>query len=531
MPINVIYARKSSESEDRQVLSVDAQVREMKTLAHRHGLEVSEVLTESQSAKAPGRPVFDALMRRVYKGQIGAVLSWKMDRLARNHFDSGNLMHVLAEGLLQKIITIDGVKTQSGNDRLMGTMELAFATKFIDELRANTKRGTEERIRLGWAPYMPPPGYLNDRLNKTIISDPPRLAMIRRMFDLLLSGAMRPEQIRRVANDQWGFRTVQRKRSGGKPLTRTLIYEILGNAFYTGQIPYNGRLHPGKHEAIIAGEEFQQAQAILHRDGRQRPQRHDFAFTGLIKCGNCGGSVTAEEHIKKSGLRFVYYHCSRHRVVAEPCREPAIPERLLIDQVAGALGRLSIPGPILDWLKRKVNGVLEADQSRGELVRKAFEEALRSTEREIANLLTLRLRDLVPDAVFTSKTKELERRRASLEERLATATEAGENVAGRITELIDFAATARMSFLEGSGVQQRMILEAVGSNYTLTGRKVSFQLGSPLELVANAGGCSNWYRLVDDVRTWFLSTTEYFRLPTLDVSSSHPTIPRIAVSA
>src|SRR5262249_11316110 len=130
MPTNVIYARKSSESEDRQILSVDAQVREMKDLAARHGLAIAEVLTETRSAKAPGRPVFDALMRRVYKGDIGAIFSWKMDRLARNPKDSGNLLHALGEGLVKQIITIDGVKTPSGNDRLMGSVELAFATKF-----------------------------------------------------------------------------------------------------------------------------------------------------------------------------------------------------------------------------------------------------------------------------------------------------------------------------------------------------------------------------------------------------------------
>jgi DNA invertase Pin-like site-specific DNA recombinase len=525
MHTNVIYARKSSESEDRQVLSVDAQIREMKALARRHGLEATEVLTESRSAKAPGRPVFDALMRRVYKGQIGTVLSWKMDRLSRNHFDSGNLMYVLAEGLLQRIITIDGVKTQSGNDRLMGTMELAFATKFIDELRVNTRRGTEERIRLGWAPYVVPQGYLNDPVNKTIISDRPRLTMIRRMFELTLSGAMRPEQIRREANEKWGFRTVQRKRSGGKAITRTMIYEILANPFYTGQISYKGRLHPGKHEAIVTREEFRQVQTILQRDGRRRPQRHEFAFTGILKCGNCGGSITAEEHVKKSGLRFVYYHCSRHRAVTEPCREPAIPERQLIDQLANTLGRLTIPESILVWIKRKVNRVLEADHTRGELVRRTLEEANRSTEREIANLLTLRLRDLVPDSVFTAKTEELEQRQASLEERLTTATKAGGEVAGRITELLDFAASARKSFVEGSAVQQRTILEAVGSNYLLAGRKVSFQLGKPLELVAEAGICSNWYRLVDDVRTWFLSTTEHFKLPDLGSPATKITTP------
>jgi site-specific DNA recombinase len=65
----VIYARKSTESEDRQVLSIDSQVRELRQLARKHDVQVGEVLTESRSAKAPkNRPVFDQLMRRVEGG-------------------------------------------------------------------------------------------------------------------------------------------------------------------------------------------------------------------------------------------------------------------------------------------------------------------------------------------------------------------------------------------------------------------------------------------------------------------------------
>lgn len=520
MAVNVIYARKSSESEDRQVLSVDAQVREMKSLAAHHGLEVAEIQTEMQSAKAPGRPVFGALMRRVYKGQIGTVLSWKMDRLSRNHLDSGNLMHALAEGLIQRIITIDGVKTPSGNDRLMGAMELAFSTKFIDDLRTNTKRGLEERLRQGWVTYVPPTGYLNDSVNHTVVADPERLPLVRKMFDLFLSGAMTPDKIRLEANQKWGFRTMQRRHSGGKSLARSSMYRILANPFYAGLIPSKGRLLPGKHPAIITWEEHQRALTMIRRDGRQRPKHHEFAFTGIFKCGSCGSAMTAEEHVKRSGRRYVYYRCSRTRATSQQCREPAVPESQVVEQLSRTLGQLAIPEPILAWLQRKVVAIQGADRERGEMVRKTLEESIRSTEREIANLLDLRLRSIVPDAVFTGKNQELEQRKASLGIRLETAAAAGEAIGRQISDLMDFASAVREKFLVGSPVRQRTILESVGSNYLVKGRKVSFHLETPLRLIAEAGSCSNWLRLVDDVRTHFLTTTEYFRIRKLDESIS-----------
>src|SRR2546426_489001 len=101
MPQFVIYARKSTESEDRQVLSIDSQVQSMKELAVRHGVEVADVLTETRSAKAPGRPVFGELIRRIERRQVTGVLCWKMDRLARNPYDAGLILQAQLDGKLQ----------------------------------------------------------------------------------------------------------------------------------------------------------------------------------------------------------------------------------------------------------------------------------------------------------------------------------------------------------------------------------------------------------------------------------------------
>src|SRR6185437_13509352 len=137
----VIYARKSTESEDKQVLSIPAQIEELRRIASREGVSVARTLTESKSAKEPGRPVFGELMRDVYRGKIRGLLCWKMDSLARNHLDTGQILQALADDKLERVITSDRIYTRDGNDRFMGTFELGIATKFIDDLRANVKRG------------------------------------------------------------------------------------------------------------------------------------------------------------------------------------------------------------------------------------------------------------------------------------------------------------------------------------------------------------------------------------------------------
>lgn len=510
----VLYARKSSESEDRQVLSIDSQIRELKDIAQRERVQVAEVLTETRSAKAPGRPVFSEMMRRVNRGEVAGILCWKMDRLSRNPLDSGVVLQAQADGKLERIITSDGVKTADSNDRLMGTFELAFATKFIDDLRANTKRGLRERLSRGWVTYLPPIGYMNDVVNKTIVKDPHRFALVRKMWDELLSGGKRPEQVRALANDEWGFRTRKLKRQGGTPLGRSTVYKIFSNPFYMGVIHLkDGRRFPGKHEPMVTCEEFERAQQLLGRPGRQRPIRREFAFTGLFKCGNCGATITAEEHTKPNGHRYVYYHCSRQRKLAEKCREPAISEPELVTQIADRLGRLSMPIPVLEWLKQKAERVLSTDRERQQTVRETLAEAIKSVEREQSNLLSLQLRDLIPVETYATKSRELEDRREALQGKLANVDRNNEDLARRLAELLDFAAGVRRMFVNGTGVQRRIILETAGSNYVLQGKTASFYLEKPLALITEASGSSNWLHLVDDLRTWAQSTTRYFKVP------------------
>ena len=93
-----LYARKSSESEDRQVASIQSQIDVLKDVAKREDLEIIDVLFESKSAKAPGRPVFNQMINRINKGEAEGIICWKLDRLARNPVDGGSISWMLQGG-------------------------------------------------------------------------------------------------------------------------------------------------------------------------------------------------------------------------------------------------------------------------------------------------------------------------------------------------------------------------------------------------------------------------------------------------
>jgi DNA invertase Pin-like site-specific DNA recombinase len=530
MPTYVIYARKSTESEDRQVMSIDSQVHELRAIAARNGATVSDVLTEAHSAKAPGRPVFSELMRRVHKGEVSGILCWKMDRLARNPYDAGVVLQAQLDGKIERIITSDGVKNSDGNDRLLGSFEFALATKYIDDLRANVKRGNRARFQRGWINYIPPPGYVNDRIAKTIVKDPERFKLVRQMWTLLLTGSVRPSQILKTANETWHFRTRKYRSRGGTPLSASVMYAMFANPFYAGTIRLrNGDTYTGAHEPMVTREEFARGQELLGRPGRPRPIRHRFPFTGLIRCANCGGTATAEEHVKRSGKRYVYYRCSHNRT-GRPCREPAVPAQTLLDQLASELLTLRITEKAQHWIETRLHKAISSEAGQVQATRESQERALQDVRREEDNLLSLRLRDQIDDATFAARRDEAKRRREIVEVSLTRATKSADELLQRLRDVLAFSARAHEVFTTGSPVQQRQILETVGLNYTLGARKASYTLKNPFRMISGARTISDWCARAEDLRTW-LGESDDFTLPDLDdapYSTIVPDLPWVA---
>jgi len=499
----VIYARKSTESEDRQVLSIDSQIREVRELAHRHDVVVADVLTESRSAKAPGRPVFAQLIRRIQRGEVSGVLCWKMDRLARNPYDSGVILQAQADGKLERIITSDGIKTGDGNDRLMGTFELAFATKYIDDLRQNVKRGNRARFEKGWPNHLPPIGYLNNRTNKTVVKDPERFELVRKMWDALLAGR-RPKEIARTASRDWGLLSVRRGRIGGNPITYSSIYKLFTNPYYAGYIRLkDGRQYVGAHEPMLTPEEFERAQKILGLRGRAGPVQHENPYAGLIRCANCGCSIVAEFH-DKAGRTYTYHRCGRSKPGVQ-CREKPISQTLLEQQLTAYCGYLAIPEPILAYLRRKLDAVDTAEAGMTARVDAQREKALLGIEREERELLGMRMRQLVSDAEFQYERESLHRRRQDLEQSRNTATTANSAVDVRkaeVSHLLDLAQGVPLVLQKGDPVQVRGILHHLHLEIALRSRRLDFTVPKPLSMLIEAGVTSKWCATWSEIWKW-----------------------------
>jgi site-specific DNA recombinase len=331
-----LYARKSSESDERQALSIDSQVDEMLEQAKRDKIKVIEIRRESHSAKDSGeRPVYNEIIKDIRKGKFDAVLTWAADRLSRNAGDLGSLVDLMDQGLLKEIRTHGQTFSNSPNEKFL-LMILGSQAKLENDNRSvNVKRGMRRKASMGWRPGVPPLGYMSDRNGlkgeKRVFLDPARAPMIREMFERVGSGES-GRMIFRWFNTE-GFTT-----RSGKKVTLSTIYLMLRNPYYSGKFEYpvgSGTWYDVGHESIVPQEVFDEVQIQLTVAPKSRPGTKEFEFTRILKCGTCGSGVTAEEKFKrlKNGkvLRYVYYHCTRSRNLS--CKEPYIREEDLLDQL------------------------------------------------------------------------------------------------------------------------------------------------------------------------------------------------------
>lgn len=171
----ILYTRKSTKDDDRQVLSIESQTNELKNLAKRLGLVIVKTISESKSAKDVGRPGFNEVIGVITAGQADGVLCWKMDRLSRNPIDSGQIQYLLQKGKIQSIQTIDKEYKPEDNV-LLSSIEFGMSNEYIRMLSVNVKRGLKTKAEKGWYPGKAKSGYLNEQDREKgdakIIEDP-----------------------------------------------------------------------------------------------------------------------------------------------------------------------------------------------------------------------------------------------------------------------------------------------------------------------------------------------------------------------
>lgn len=342
----VLYARKSTESEEKQVLSIDSQIKEMLQLAERDSLDIVEIRRESHSAKESGqRPVYREILEDIRGGRFNGILTWAPDRLSRNAGDLGSVVDLMDQQRLMEIRTYGQTFKNSPNEKFLLMILCSQAKLENDNKSINVKRGLRTRVEMGLWPGPAPTGYIKEkRMDRKceILIDPERAPVIKKMFE-------------KVAYEHWSGRKIYnwlkfdlnfKSGTGKKNLSLGNIYRLLDNTFYYGVFEYprkSGNWYTGKHEPIITKELFDLVQSQI-KSQVLRVEGKEFAFTKMMTCRLCGSGICADEKFKKKrggGVhRYVYYGCTKAR--GADCKCGYTEEKEILKQFEELIDRINL---------------------------------------------------------------------------------------------------------------------------------------------------------------------------------------------
>ncbi len=339
-----LYARKSSEADEAQALSIDSQIKEMQAMAERDGLVIADIYYEAHSAKDSGqRPVFRQLLFDIKSGKFTGILTWAPDRISRNAGDLGSVVDLMDQGYIKEIRTNGQVFRNSPNEKFLLMILCSQAKLENDHKGENVKRGQRALCEKGIRPGIAPVGYINItsriRGNAKIVIDPERAPIIRQMFEKVAKEFWTGRELYVWVNDEMKYLS-----KGGAKMSLSSIFKILHTTFYYGSFEFpekSGNWYQGTHEPLITKQIFDRVQGNLCGAEHGKHGLKEFAFTKTIICGTCGSGVTAEEKIKKSSRgwkRYTYYHCIKK--IKSTCNESWIREEELLEALLKSIDTL-----------------------------------------------------------------------------------------------------------------------------------------------------------------------------------------------
>ncbi|QSH39347.1 recombinase family protein [Candidatus Kaiserbacteria bacterium] len=508
----ILYVRKSTDSEDKQMASIEDQTSEMMRLAENLDLNVIETITESKSAKTPsGRPEFNKMLGRIQKGEANGILCWKINRLARNPVDGGQISWMLQEGTIQHLQTYSR-EYNPWDNVLMMAVELGMSTQYVNDLSVDVKRSQRNKAKRGWYPAsVLPMGYKHKKDynmgDQEIEKDAERFKIVKSLWKKMLTGSYSIPDIKREA-DSLGLRN-----RSGKPYSVNTFYNTFTHPFYFGVFDWNGEegykeRFFGKHEALITEDEFNRVQTLLGKHGRPtKVNKYDFPFRSSLSCGECGCAVTAERKLqaictqckKKFSIRTqtecpachidvsemerpsiidkTYYRCTKKKGV---CSQRYIEESVLENQISESIKKVSIPTEFYAWAVEALKYIHRNEIHEQDHITQQNRKRETELLNKLDNLVMMRASDEITSEQLLKTRAQVEKELRVVRKNVEGLHERAIDWVGVANNYLNFAQNAREKFKNGDNNTKREVLSILGSNLTLKDKKLNVSVPSPL---------------------------------------------------
>src|SRR3990167_6257216 len=478
----VLYARKSTEEDDKQVMSIEAQLFELREFAERERIEIVREFTEAKSAKKPGREEFTKMLSMVEtsKKPLG-ILAWHPDRLARNSVDGGRIIYLVDTGAIASLRFPQFWFEPTPQGKFMLQVALGQSKYFSDNLVENVKRGIRQKIRRGEWLTLAPFGYVNNLKTKNIEPDKVKSRIIKLAFEEYAKGTHTLVTLSDFLADHG---VVQKK---GTPLAKVSVVKMLTNRAYLGFIKHRGEWHNGNFEPILTPSLFEAVQKVL--TSRKKPRKSKvalpFAFTGFAKYGECGCAITAQYATNRFGTRYPYYRCTKKN---GKCAQPYTQEKILAAQLQTLLQSVSLPFSEIEEMDKQITAWEKESISEKGSVAKNLKERIRANEEKLNKLVSVFLDGDIEREMYLQRKDLLMREKAGL---LESETNFGQQRKSWIEPLRSFVLSLKQAAdLEKTSnhLGWKKFFQKIGSNPEIKDKTISIRWGELWDFTASAVG-------------------------------------------
>ena len=471
--------------------------------AQKHELEIIEWFEEKQTAAKRGRPLFTRMLRLLRSGRALGVIIHKIDRSARNLKDWADLGELIDQGVDVHFAN-ESLDLHTRGGRLSADIQAVVAADFIRNLKEETRKGIRGRLKQGLYPLPAPIGYVDKGRGKPKEINPVQGVLVRTAFELYATGRYNLDTL---VQEMTG-RGLKAQR-GGK-LTRTTLSYLLNNPFYIGliRIKRTGEIFPGIHEPLCSKSLFDRVQDKLQGKARSRGYVHNFLFRRLLRCKHCEATLNGE---RQKG--HVYYRCHTKGCPSTCVREEAV-EQAALD----TLDPLQLNSDEREYITRLLAKLRQDWEEDREGALGVQQLRLGQITDRINRLVDAYLDGAIERTLLDERKNALLLERVEAEETLASLRENKKDLPDRVTEFLELAETASLSYNMGSPEEKRELLEIITSNRLVDRKNILFKRSEPFQAIANRAKNKDGSPQRDTLRTLEITLNKVW-----DYFKSHPT--------
>ena len=404
------------------------------------------------------------------------ILAWHPDRLARNSVDGGRVIYLVDT---EKIVSLRFPTfwfEPTPQGKFMLQVAFGQSKYYSDNLVENINRGIRQKLRRGEWLTLAPFGYVNNPKTRTIEPHPTKSKIVARAFEEFAKGTHTLKSLSEFLAEL-GIETRHRT-----PLAKASVHRMLTNRAYLGFVAHKGEYHEGRFEPILSLATFEAVQEILKRKAKPRKskQRHNFPFTGLLSCGECGSAITAQ-FAHGNGGTYRYYRCTRKK---GNCAQKYLREDLLISQLKARLQSVALCD---EWTGKMLKQV-EAWEKENIHSSQSFVQNLETEQSEVSakldKLVSTYIDGDVPKESYLAKKEELMMRKLALTNQKEDFGRTGKNWIEPLRSWILDIQKAKKLSQSDNFEDIKAFVQKVGTNHKLLDKSVSFSFNAPWDFLA-----------------------------------------------